>query len=1529
VLNRWTSLFILGLCWCASALATSQSGITYQGRILKPDGSPLAGANVQFKLQIRTPNSSDCLMYEEIQALDMRNSNGVFGLTINDGTGSRTDTTTLGLDRIFANYGSFTFNPATCASGSSYTPSAQDGRRLAVLFKDETMSTWEPIPAQTINYVPYAIQSGAVQGYGPDSLVRVVNGSGDPITGLSPLSNAQYTELLALANGTSTNYTKSGQLNGSALPAMNSGEVLGWNGSAWVSTTSTPGANSITSTMIQSGAVTTSQIANNVSINTSGTVGAAVTTTRDFKIYATSPSTYYIDMQAPALTASYNLVWPMNAGSANQVLTTDGAGNLTWAAPAVSSQWTNHATNVSYDGGGNVGIGTTSPTTKLDVNGVVSATAGTSSNPGFTFSGNTNTGLFSEGANAVDIAAGGSRVALWNAFGAVLWGNYQVHNGSSTPYSPTSSSAFSPGSGIDLGSDWPIDGTGTFINLTARNTGTTYQAAYVGAVSNASGTTPTVVIGHQTGASAYAESLRVDPNGRVGIGTTAPVTLLDVSGTIRVGDGGETCGASYTGAIRYNGGNLQFCNGTTWSTLGVAGSGITALTGDVTASGTGSVAATVAAVGGSTAANVHSAELLANAATNANTASTIVKRDASGNFAASAVTETSTIYKDSGSNTVTVSAPTTVTTSYALKLPTAVAASTGQVLASDTSGNLSWSTLPTALPPNGSAGGDLSGTYPNPTVATVGTSTAANVHSAEVLANAATALNTSGALVLRDGSGNFAANVATVNGVALNNAGSILNIVNPIGGAWTMTLPATAGSTGQVMQTNGSGTMSWMTPLTASTAFVNGGNSFGANSNLGNNDNFDLNIKTNNATRMTVTAAGNVGIGTTSPAKVLDVTGTANITGDTTLTSATASTSKTTGALVVTGGLGVGGQVTAGTLNASGSVISQGNRANVYNATDATKEEPFLSASASAKVLVSNTSSVDNSGAYVLMTTRNTATNNQNAYIMTASTTGAGSYTPVIAFGQQTGATAYSERMRIDSSGNVGIGTTSPGYKLDVNGAINATAVKINGVDVTAGNPTSSTAAVTFNSNSDATGTDGGFNFQANGSNLMTISNGGDVAITSSTASSNTTTGALVVSGGIGAAGNINSGGTIQGVDLVAQKSDSTVYSPSSSSVGTPVTGVYSRIYNSSQTDGAASYISLKNRNALSAGTQEAYIASVSNSGAGTYTPSIVIGQQTGATAYAERMRIDANGNVGIGTSSPAAALDLAGGSINMLLGSDNLATTRTNNTIKVARIGTYPYTNTDLPTSVIMSQSSSAGSGQVYLGGGSSYMNAATQLSFYTGAASTATGTERMRIDSSGNVGIGTTSPAYALDVSGEVNIPSAKWYRIGGAGVLYGAATSNTEVRGITGYGIDFLVNGATGTSNSSMIINSSGNVGIGTTAPRAALDVSKGTLLVKPSVSNAGTTVDFSTGNLQHTTNSCQTFTLNNMQDGGSYTFAIKGTTMGTCVFNAYSDVGVTALTVHMPTDHAATVSGKHTLYTFLVMGTDVYVTWIPGL
>lgn len=71
------------------------------------------------------------------------------------------------------------------------------------------------------------------------------------------------------------------------------------------------------------------------------------------------------------------------------------------------------------------------------------------------------------------------------------------------------------------------------------------------------------------------EYLHIGSTGFVGIGTLAPNTTLQVNGSIMVGTG--TCGSSTAGSIQWNGSALQYCNGSSWTTLagGIAGSGTT------------------------------------------------------------------------------------------------------------------------------------------------------------------------------------------------------------------------------------------------------------------------------------------------------------------------------------------------------------------------------------------------------------------------------------------------------------------------------------------------------------------------------------------------------------------------------------------------------------------------------------------------------------------------------------------------------------------------------------------------------------------------------------------------------------------------------------------------------------------------------------------------------------------------------------------------------------------------------------------
>jgi len=128
--------------------------------------------------------------------------------------------------------------------------------------------------------------------------------------------------------------------------------------------------------------------------------------------------------------------------------------------------------------------------------------------------------------------------------------------------------------------------------------------------------------------------------------------------------------------------------------------------------------------------------------------------------------------------------------------------------------------------------------------------------------------------------------------------------------------------------------------------------------------------------------------------------------------------------------------------------------------------------------------------------------------------------------------------------------------------------------------------------------------------------------------------------------------------------------------------------------------------------------------------------------------------------------------------------------------------------------------------------------------------------------------------------------------------------------------------------MTLDTTGKVGIGTGGPRSTLDVA-GTILSSPGVSNgASTDINFLTGNMQFTNLSCQTFSLQNLKDGGSFMFVVKGTSSALCIFSAYSDAGITGLTVHMPPDHAVTTAGKHTIYNIAVLGADVYISWTPG-
>jgi len=209
------------------------------------------------------------------------------------------------------------------------------------------------------------------------------------------------------------------------------------------------------------------------------------------------------------------------------------------------------------------------------------------------------------------------------------------------------------------------------------------------------------------------------------------------------------------------------------------------------------------------------------------------------------------------------------------------------------------------------------------------------------------------------------------------------------------------------------------------------------------------------------------------------------------------------------------------------------------------------------------------------------------------------------------------------------------------------------------------------------------------------------------------------------------------------------------------------------------------------------------------------------STGGSERLRLDSSGNVGIGTASPTYRLDLQSSTAALGLRLKGGSGTNQGSVL----LGTY------------------AGSSSTFYGFGDRaalFGGTPDQLvSIFTGSTALTfdiNGGEKARIDSSGNLGIGTSSPITKLDVRSDAAVVATSGY----AGWHFNALPASATARAATirkNYDspFDFNIYASTGTSgnsaatifyrditNESMRLDSSGNLGIGTAIPSYRLDL-----------------------------------------------------------------------------------------------------------
>lgn len=202
---------------------------------------------------------------------------------------------------------------------------------------------------------------------------------------------------------------------------------------------------------------------------------------------------------------------------------------------------------------------------------------------------------------------------------------------------------------------------------------------------------------------------------------------------------------------------------------------------------------------------------------------------------------------------------------------------------------------------------------------------------------------------------------------------------------------------------------------------------------------------------------------------------------------------------------------------------------------------------------------------------------------------------------------------------------------------------------------------------------------------------------------------------------------------------------------------------------------------------------------------------------------VASSGNIGVGDTAPEASFTVANGDsgVTPSISADDIFVESSGST------GLTIGSGSGFGGTINFADSANAAVGRITYGHGTDVM------AFYTN------GAEALRINSSGNVGIGTTSPFATLSVSGDSYFTATSTFAKGLAlasstpdltsNVLYNqgntlywsGAAVQTVLGGLEGYAVTFDGSG-NATTSSNIFFASGGNIGIGTTSPSQKLDV-----------------------------------------------------------------------------------------------------------